>query len=135
MRATQMTQRGRRLAESLHRDTFTVYRATGEFAENPDTLTETPVYAAIHEGVRGKLQTGESQPRDTQTPGVKVTETSLFWHTSVTVSGVLTDDVIECTAVDPRVGDPALVGTRVRVTGPFLKSIATARRFPVQEIT
>jgi hypothetical protein len=120
----------RAAAESLHRDTFTVHRPTGETVTVG--LTETPVYETVHEGVKGKLQSGQAQTRETETPGVKVAETSLFWHTSVTVLGILTDDEVECTASEY---DPALVGTRVRVTGPHLKSIATARRFPVSELT
>jgi len=116
------------LAESLHTDTFTVYRPTGEMVQDPDTWTEVPELATILTDVKGKLQSGATQTREAQTPGVKVAETSLIWHTSVDTVGVLTDDVIECTASI----DPELVGERVRVTGDFLKSLATARRYPVE---
>ena len=132
MRADRMLHRGRRMAESLHADTFNVYRPTGETTTDPDTLQEVPVFETVLTGVKGKLQSGMTQPREAQTPGQKVAETSLTWHTSVDTVGVLTDDEVECTAA---VHDPALVGTRVRIAGPHLKSIGTARRFPVSEIT
>jgi hypothetical protein len=118
----------RAAAESLHLDTFTVYRPAG-FGPDPDEpLREIPVFATVHTGVRGKFQTGQAQARETETPGVKVAETSLQWHTSVSVTGVLTDDVVECTAS----ADPSLVNVRARIVGPFVKSIATARRFQVE---
>lgn len=116
-------------AESLHTSTFTVHRRTGAKTQDPVTLEETDEFAVVLADVMGKFQTTEAQSREAQTPGQKVTETSLAWHTSVSTLGVLTDDVVECTASPT---DPALVGVRVRVAGTFLKSYATARRFPVE---
>lgn len=130
-----MIERGRAFAESAFVDTFTVYRATGETVLEPETLVETKVYATVVADVRGKFKASGADNRDAQTPGVKVAETGLEWHTSLAVLGVLTDDEVECTAVDPVVGDPENVGRRVRITGPFVKSIATARRFRVSELT
>lgn len=118
-------------AESLHTDTFTIYRATGGSVTDPETLEETPSYAAVLTGVKGKLQTTQAQANEVQTPGQKVAETVLLWHTSVNTRGVLTDDEVECTASL----DPEQVGVRVRIAGPFLKSIATARRFKVEELS
>ncbi|MEV7827507.1 DUF6093 family protein [Microbacterium enclense] len=125
----------RRSTEALHRDTFTVYRATGEVVKDPILLTETPVYAVVAKRVQGKFKASGADNRDVQTPGMKVAETGLEWHTSLDVRGILTDDEVECVAVDPDTGDPDNVGRRVRVTGPFIKSIATARRFRVSELT
>ena len=121
-------------AESLHTDMFTVYRATGASTQDPVTLVEVPVFAVVLSGVRGKLQAGTNQANDVQVVGVKVAESTLYWHTSVGTVGVLTDDVVACTGVGPG-GDPELVGRRVRVVGPFLKSHATARRFQVELVT
>lgn len=123
---------GRTQAERLHTDTFTVYRKTGATTTDPVTLIESPVYATVLTGVRGKFQTRQSSPNDVQSAGMKVAETSLEWHTSMNTLGVLTDDEVVCTAVGP-LGDPEQVGRRVRITGPFLKSLATARRFEVEE--
>ena len=125
---------GRRMAESMHTETFTVSRATGNKVTDPVTLEQTDELAVIHASVMGKYQFPDSRPRDVQVPGLKVAETAAEWHTSITVLGVLTDDIVECIAVGEG-GDPELVGSRVRVVGPFLKSHATARRFPVEELS
>src|SRR3546814_3732902 len=130
-----MLMRGRAMAEKLHTDTFTVRRTTGETTTDPDTLEEVPVYATVHTDIAGKFKGVGGQNRAVQTPGVQLAETTPEWHTSVTVLGILTDDIVECTAVDPVTGDPDLVGVTVRITGPFLQSKATARRFKVQEIS
>lgn len=119
-------------AESLHQDTFTVYRKTGAMVTDPETLVESPQFATILTGVKGKLQAGSAQANDAEIPGQKVIETSLFWHTSINTLGVLADDEVLCTAAGP-ISDPEIVGSRVRITGPFVKSLATARRFPVEE--
>lgn len=119
-------------AESLHQDTFTVYRKTGATVTDPDTLVESAQYATVLASVKGKLQSGSAQANDAEIPGQKVIETALFWHTSVKTLGVLPDDEVLCIAAGP-LSDPEIVGSRVRITGPFLKSLATARRFPVEE--
>jgi hypothetical protein len=125
---------GRIMAESLHVDTFTVYRATGNKVTDPVTLEERDEYAEVLDGVKGKFKSGEGQDGEAQIPGQTVAETSLSWHTSVSTLGVRTSDEVECTAVGPS-SDPELVGVRVRVTGPFLRSLATARRFRVEELS
>ena len=122
------------MAESLHADTFTVQRATGNKVTDPVSLEESDELAVIHAAVKGKFQFPESRPRDVQIPGMKVAETAAEWHTSVSVLGILTDDIVTCVAVGEG-GDPDLVGSRVRVVGPFMKSFATARRFPVEELS
>lgn len=127
--------RGRAFSEASFTDTFTVYRATGETTLDPVTLVESKVYSIVVKRVRGKFKASGADNRDAQTPGMKVAETGLEWHTSLSVRGILTDDEVECVAVDPVTGDPDNVGRRVRVTGPFIKSIATARRFRVSELT
>jgi hypothetical protein len=124
---------GRRQAEALFLDTFTVYRQNGT-ATDPVTLEERPTYATIHSDVAGKFQVTDQQPRQGSIPGAVTAESSLQWHTSVSTLGVRTDDEVECTGVGEG-GDPDLVGVRVRVVGPFVKSHATARRFPVEEIS
>ena len=121
-------------AESLHRDTFRVYRNNGGTTTDPETLEERPTFDTTHASVQGKLQFTDLRPSDAPLPGQVLTETSLQWHTSVNTLGVLTGDEVECTAVGP-LGDPELIGMRVRVAGPFLKSMATARRFPVTQVS
>ena len=113
-------------------DTFAVRRPTGATVTDPDTLIETPVYETVHESVKGRFQTNEAQTREVDAAGVKVAESTLTWHTPVSTVGVLTDDVVECIA---STHDPELVGVVARVVGPFTKSQATARRFPVQRVS
>ncbi len=127
--------RARASVETLHTDTFAVYRPTGATTTDPETLVETPVYDTVHASVKGKFQATASQNLAVATPGQQVAETRFEWHTSINTLGILTDDEVECVAVDPLMGDPDLVGTRVRITGPFLKTHATARRFQVSELT
>lgn len=124
----------RREAESLHTDTFKVSRQTG-VETDPETLEERPVLTVVRPSVKGKLKAGGAQNRSVQTPGVQFAETTPEWHTSVEVTGILTDDIVECIAVDPISGDPDLVGVTLRITGPFLQSRATARRFKVEELS
>lgn len=121
----------RHRTEQEHTGTFAVYRTNG-VETDPETLEERPTYATVHANVAGKLKFTDLQPSVAVTPGVVAAETSLQWHTSVQTLGVQVNDEILCLD-EPN--DPELVGIRVRVTGPFLRSHATARRFPVQEIS
>jgi hypothetical protein len=121
--------RGRAAAEALHTSTFNVLRPTGQTTEDPVTLKEVPVLTTRHTAIRGKFQTGQAQTREAEAPGVKIADTTLEWHCSVAVVDILTDDIIECTTSP---ADPSHPGVRVRVIGPFIKSLATARRFPVE---
>lgn len=121
-------------AESMHTDTFSVFRADGTFSTDPVTLEERPNFATVHGSVAGKLQFPNVRPQDALIPGQVVIRSEFAWHTSVNTLGVLPGDEVECIAVGP-LGDPELVGVRVRVAGPFLKSHATARRFPVEELS
>lgn len=122
-------------AESTFTDTYTVFRPNGGVSTDPVTLIESPTFDTFLTGVRGKLKAGVGRGEDTPIPGVIAVVSSLEWHTSLGTVGVRLNDEIACTAVDASVGDPANVGVRVRVTGPFLMSKATARRYPVEEVS
>lgn len=122
-------------AESTFTDTYTVFRKTGAKITDPVTLEETDEYAPVRSGVKGKLKQGLGRGADAEIPGIVAVVSSLEWHTPISTLGVRVDDEIECTAVDASVGDPTMVGVRVRITAPFLMSKATARRFPVEEVS
>ena len=122
-------------AESMFRDTFTVLRKTGNKITDPVTLEEVDEYAVLIPAVKGKFKNGLGRGADAEIPGVVAVVSSMEWHTSISTTGVRLDDEIQCVAVDPNVGDPELVGVRVRVTGPIARSLATARRFPVEEVS
>lgn len=132
MTAESVLAKGRARAESLHTANFDVLRDTGETTEDPETLQEVPVYDTIHAGIRGKFQSGVSQPREVEASGVKIADSALEWHCSIAVTGILTDDIVAC-LTSPT--DPEYVGVRVRITGPHTKSYSTARRFPVERLT
>jgi hypothetical protein len=125
----------RRQAESTFTDTYTVYRPNGGTTTDPVTLEERPDFDVLAADVRGKFKSGIGRGEDTAIPGVIAVVSSLEWHTSVSTVGVSLNDEIACTAVDAVVGDASNVGVRVRVTGPFLMSKATARRYPVEEVS
>lgn len=106
-------------------------RATGNKVTDPVTLVETDELATVHASVKGKVQMSAAGPLEVALPGQSIAESNLIWHTSMSTLGIRTGDVVECTAVGAK-GDPDTVGLRLRIIGPFLKSLATARRFPVQ---
>lgn len=122
-------------AESMFRDTFSVLRKTGNKITDPVTLEEVDEYSVFIPSVKGKLKNGLGRGADAEIPGVVAVVSSMEWHTSVSTVGIRLDDEIQCVAVDATVGDPELVGVRVRVTGPIARSLATARRFPVEEVS
>lgn len=131
MSAADAILRGRARAEMLHTDRYNVLRPTGMSEPDENNWEPVPTYSTIHSGIAGKFQTGQAQARDTETPGVIVAETSLFWHTSLAFEGILTGDIVVCLEAE----DPDLVGTRARIAGPFLKSWATSRRFQVTVVS
>ena len=119
-------------AESLMTDTCTVKRATGETEPDPITYEEVPTYAVILAGLKCKVKAADPQANVVQLPGQTVALSVLEWHVPISTVGVLTNDLVTIDTVDPVSGDPDMVGKVLRVTGPFLKSRATARRFRVE---
>lgn len=120
-------------AESLMTDTCTVKRATGAFTQDPVTLEDVPVYTVVHSGLHCKIKFPPTQPHIIQIPGQKIVQSDLEWHVPIVTLGVLANDLVTIDSVDPVTGDSDLVGKTFRVTGPFFKSHATARRFPIVE--
>lgn len=121
-------------AESLMKDTCTVRRATGATTTDPVTLEEVPVFAVVLTGLMCKIKSVTAQDIDAHVPGQTVVKSSLEWHVPVATVGVKVNDVVTIDTVDSVVGDPDLVGRKFRVSGPFVRSYATARRFPVEEV-
>jgi len=120
-------------AESLMTDTCTVRRDTGTTTIDPETLQEVPVYSTVHTGLKCKIQFPSNRATEVQIPGQQVAKSDLEWHIPIATTGVLTDDLVTMDTVDSVTGDPELVGKVFRVSGPFLKSYATARRFQIEE--
>jgi hypothetical protein len=122
----------RQQAESMMTDTCTVKRATGETEPDPVTYEEVPTYTVIHTGLKCKVKAGATQANAVQIPGQTIVLSGMELHVPISTVGVLTNDLVTIDTVDPVMGDPDMVGKVLRVTGPFLKSRATARRFRVE---
>lgn len=117
---------------SAHTDRFAVYRATGAKEIDPVTYEQVDELATVYAEIRGKVQTGNAQTADVELPAQQVAETGLTFHTAYDHTGILTNDIVVCLACRD---DPDMVGARMRVTAPFTKSHATARRFQVKRIS
>lgn len=126
---------GRQRAEALMLDTCTVRRDTGAVVRDPVTLVDVPVLSVVRAGLRCKVKTPATQDRAVQVPGQTVVLSSMEWHIPMSVVGVLTDDLVTIDTVDPVSGDLDMVGKVLRVTGPFMASAATARRFSVEVVS
>lgn len=115
-----------------HTDRFAVYRPTGAKQTDPATYKERDVLDTVYADIRGIVQTGNAQTADVELPGQQVAETSLTFHTAYDHTGIRANDIVVCLACRD---DPDMVGIRMRVTAPFTKSHATARRFQVQRVS
>lgn len=126
---------GRRFSEDGFTATCTVKRATGEVTQDPVTLEDVPVYGVVCSDLPCKIKAASTQPNAAQLPGQTVVLSRLELHVPMSTTGVLTNDIVTVDSVDPVTGDPDLPGKTFRITGPFLKSYATARRFPVEDVS
>jgi hypothetical protein len=129
--ASEALARGRALAETLMVDTCTVTRESAAFT-NPDTGQQTISTATVYTG-RCKVQHRTSGgARDEDVAEANLLMLRLSVHLPVSATGVRTGDIITVTA---SVGDAELVGRRFIVRELAHKSMATARRFGVEEVT
>ena len=123
---------GRQRAEALMLDSCTVRRDTGEKTTDPVTYGEVPVYAPIYAGLKCKLKAATTQANAVQVPGQTVVLSGMQLHVPMSTLGILTNDLVTIDTVDPVSGDADMVGKVLRITGPFMASAATARRFSVE---
>lgn len=126
---------GRKFSEEAFTATCTIRRPTGQTVTDPTTLVQTPTYSVVHTGVPCKINAAARRPDEAQLAGQMAAKSELAWHVPMTITGVLTNDEATIDTVSASVGDPDLIGRKFRVTGEFVKSFATARRFPVEDIT
>lgn len=123
--------RGRRAAERLMVDECTIRRRTGSTTD-PDTGQITPTYTTLYTG-RCRVQQQAVQARE-ETPGpAELLMVRRELHLPVATStGVRAGDQVSITAC---VHDPDLVGRDLVVRDEMAKSMATARRLGVEEVT
>lgn len=96
---------------------------TGEYTPTSET-----VYAG-----KCKLKAGGTQARDVDLAAQALVVQSLVLHLPVAGSeGVTVGDTVTVTS---SALDPGLVGNTYRVNAPYAQSFATARRFPIEEVS
>jgi hypothetical protein len=132
MSAASITLRGRAAAEALMTDACTVQHLTGSTTDQ-DTGVVTPDNDTVYTG-RCKIQqaTPAAAPTDVGQAAVFVGQLQLHLPVTTETAGVAPDDLVTVTAC---VLDASLVGKTFRLRGPAHKSYATARRFPLVEVS
>lgn len=127
----------RAAAESLMIDSFTIYRFTGKYTNDPDTGVDTPELREVATTV-GKIQTSGgiasqvvTASGDSSNVGGNVPVWSLYLHFPVSLAGLKEKDIAVCTAS----ADPDLVGRSFRLVNlQSEKTHETAHRWNVQEM-
>ncbi len=131
MSAAEVLARGRLAAEALMVDECTIRRRAGSTTD-PDTGQITPTYTTVYSGAcRVQQRTGQARE---ETPGpAELLMVRRELHLPVATStGVQAGDQVSMTA---SVHDPDLVGRVLVVRDEMAKSLATARRLGVEEVT
>lgn len=137
--ATSVTQRGRTAAEALMLDAVTVQHLTGSSTDQ-ETGVVTPTYSTVYSGTGpgggGKCKIQQSNPATTPTDigqaAVFVGQLTLHLPVTAATALVAPDDLATVTACAL---DASLVGKTFRLRGPAHKSYATARRYPLVEVS
>lgn len=132
MSAASITLRGRAAAERDMLDACKVERLTGSVAD-PETGVITPTRSVIYSG-KCKLQQSapSTAPTTVGEAGVFVGQLTLHLPVTDTTALVAPDDLVTITTC---VQDASLVGKVFKLRGPAHKSFATARRFPLVEVS
>lgn len=132
MSATSVTLRGRAAAERDMLDACTVRRASGSSAD-PETGAVSAAHTTVY---AGKCKMQQTAPAATPTvigeAEVFIGQMELHLPVSTASAAVAPGDVV---TVDTCVLDASLVGKKFKLRGPAHKSFATARRFPLTEVS
>lgn len=125
--------RGRALSDSIMPDQCQVTRSGGEpVLDEASGLLVDPGREVVYDGpFRSRGVTAVPGEIESASQLLVETDASVAFPVSIGSALIETDDILEWTAA---AFDPALVGAKVRITGPFTKtSHAVARRFRVEE--
>lgn len=128
--------RGRALARTRMRATVIVRRA-GEPVKNTTTGKLEPTWTTIYDGP-AELRIRDSRPREVDGAGQRYAEQApevaypIDGEHAAAAAQIRVDDVGEV-LTDP--DNPANVGATFRTAGLHLKSLATARRLPVEVLS
>ena len=132
MSGSSITLRGRQKALELMQDSCTVQHLTGSSTDQ-ETGAITPTYSTVYSGVCKVQQSAPAaNPTDVGEAAVFVGQLTLHLPVTTATALVAPDDLVTVTAC---VLDASLVGKTFRLRGPAHKSYATARRFPLIEVS
>lgn len=120
----------RAMAESMMTGHGIARRATGSTTVDPDTDADVPEYADLFES-KCKIQARNVQPRDQEVGGRTATTVVLELHLPIAADALATGDTWTMTA---SAHDPQLPGRVFRISAPFAKEYATARRYEITEV-
>lgn len=133
MTAAELIARGRAATEKLMTDTVTISRVTGPEGEmDPVTGERDPAPTETVYSGAAKIQTYEPHESARESGEHVYTEQRYHLHLPVGTPQVRVDDSVTVSAA---VYDAALVGKTYRVAGTHHKSLATAQRLLLDEIT
>lgn len=124
-----MLTTARAAAESLMLDACTIARKTGQ-ATNTGTGVVSDTYGDPFYSGPCKVQARDVDAITPEAGDRAVTVLRMRVDVPMSVEGVEVGDLVTITS---SAYDPDLVGRTFRVTAPFHKSFATARRMPVEE--
>jgi hypothetical protein len=130
--ATSITLRGRAAAMAGMQDTCTITRRATS-STDPETGVITPTQATVYSGPCKVQQAAPAtNPTDVGEAAVYVGQLVLHLPVTDATAAVQPDDVVEIVTC---VLDASLVGKTFKLRGPAHKSFATARRFPMVEVS
>lgn len=132
MSAASVLLRGRAAAESLMLDACTVSRTTGSSAD-PESGVITPTMSTVY---TGKCKVQQSAPAAGPTvigeAEVFIGQLQVHLPVSTATAAVAPGDLV---TISTCALDASLVGKTFKLRGPAHKSYATARRFPMVEVS
>lgn len=116
-------------AEAIMLDTCTVARPTGSTTSSTGVVT--PVTTTVYTG-KCRIQAPPAVERDLEAAGRTTVATRAVLSVPVTATALAVGDVVTVTAAT----DPGMVGRALRVAARAqAKSFASARRYPLEEIS
>lgn len=130
MSASSVLLRGRAAAEALMVDTCTIRRVAGQVTD-PETGVVTRTYSTVYSG-KCKVQQQAGIARPERIAEAEVFVARLELHIPMSVIAVASDDLATITA---SVHDPDLVDREFHVRELAHKTLATARRYSIVEVT
>jgi hypothetical protein len=132
MSASTLIARGRAAALNLMQDACTVRHRSGSSVD-PETGVITPTLAVGYSGPCKIQQSAPAgNPSEVGEAAVFVGQLTLHLPVTDDTAAVQPDDLVTITAC---VLDASLVGKTFKLRGPAHKSYATARRFPMVEVS